>query len=175
VQPRVIEPVHRVTPAPTAPVTKSATSGTSDSLVVSISSIEALAPSAGTALALVSPLSASPVVLAQPESIVAIPAATAAPEVVPSTSRATDPGAALSLMSMGTNKVVATPSTAPATVKTSTNALDELYRLLGTPFMNSNAGVSGGDSTDELTNGWDLESFLLGMAVSDSSDELVSE
>ena len=66
---------------------------------------------------------------------------------------------------MGTNKLVSsTTATGTTSVKTSTSALDEMYRLMGSPLMNSYQGVvAGGDTMEELADGWDLETILLGV------------
>jgi hypothetical protein len=146
------------------PVTTSAAiSGTSDSLVVP--NAEAATPAAGTVVTLVSPLSASSVVVGQPETGVAS-------ETLPSMNRVVDTGAGLSLVALATNKVASPAPTGSTNAKPATSALDEMYRLLpGTTLtLGGNLGVTGDDSAEELSSFWDIETMLLDRDGGDNAE-----
>ena len=171
------DPVRKVTPVlatPPSPLVPTAP-WTSVSLIVPAASVEAPTSAEEAIVTNAGSLLPSPVALAQPEaSIVSAPVAVSlalAPEVLPvasaspSLTRSPDLGASLSLVALGTNKVVPAASTGPASVKSSTSVLDEMYRQLGTmesvPLVNGySRGATEEWTIEELAEVWDLEYML---------------
>jgi hypothetical protein len=83
--------------------------------------------------------------------------------IAPSAMKSADSGASLSLVTMGSIKLISTPATATTSIKTSISALDEMYRLLGTPLIVSYAGAADRDAVEELAEVGDLETMLLAL------------
>ena len=187
VQPRVIAPVRRVIPVigvtsvASPAVNQIGVGEASVSLVVPLVSNVASTAVEGPAVITMGLLQSVATTVQPGTATIGVAAAVAPTEIVPTASilpspgRSADSGASLSLVAVGTNKLVPTTATGTASVKASTSALDEMYRLLGTPLMNGNAGVAGGDTMEELIDSWDLESLVLGMASGDNSDERILE
>ena len=176
VPPRVIEPVRRVTPVSSIQVGQSAAStGTSVSLVLAGGT--GATPVVELVLTNVSPLP-SLAASVQPEANPMSAASTVATEVVPlangapSITKVADPGAALSLAALSTNKVSSVALPESSSVKSSTSMLDEMYRQLGTVLAvpsgyGYNLGASGGESSGELDNVWDIDELLADQTKAD--------
>ena len=179
VLPKVIEPVRRVAPltAVSKPVTTTAVPvASSVSLVAMLASGEAPTLAEETAVANVSPLLQSQIVLIQPEATVVGNQVTGSPGLAPEagqfasvsagTTRASDPGASLSLVAIGTNKAASTTSS----LKTSTSVLDEMYRQLGvtpgaTPVNGTYLGAGGKDDAEEMLDVWFLDDSVVDLEI----------
>ena len=172
----VVEPVRRVTPVKTLNPSAAPTAAIDTSVAASSRLIVATTPTEEVVLTSVGPLQPSPLVTVQPEvnlatsPIVVSPAL--APEVVqpaspvPGVTRTGDSGASLSVAAVSTNKLSAVALPESSSVKSSTSALDEAYRQMGTVLaVPSGYGYNlvGGDveSSEDLDSVWDLEANLV--------------
>ena len=169
VQPRIVEPVRRVTPVSSLPVASElgAVSGTSASLVLPMVSVEAVTPAVETGVSNMSSL-----VQTETSEATVTTGLVQVGSAASSLTKLSDPGAALSLATMATNKA----ATGSSSVKTSTSILDEVYRQLGTtqvaPAPNSaSLNHTADDASEELPDVWDLESLLLDQILGDNSEE----
>ena len=96
------------------------------------------------------------------------------------TTKVTDSGASLSLVALGTNKVMAAASTSSSNGKTFTSLLDELYRLQGpSPSAalgnSNNLGLASEDAKEGLGDIWDMESLLADLDARKSTDESIPQ
>jgi hypothetical protein len=176
VQPKVVEPVRRVTPVIQSELMSPATSAI---LVVPWTRVEVPTLIEDT-VANPGALLSSSLAVVQPEASVVNVTLTVAPEVVPIANVATsplkssDPGVSLSLVAVGTNKAAPVVSAGPASTKPSTIVLDELYRQLGTaPGNGYNLGGSVDSSTAEWSDVWLVEMILADLDSRGNSDEPV--
>jgi hypothetical protein len=86
------------------------------------------------------------------------------PNLAGNATRSVDADASLSVAAVGTNRTAPVAATGTASNKASTNALDEVYRLMGTasgvaPTVGGDHELAG-DSGMELSDMWDLEYIL---------------
>ena len=173
VPPRVIEPVRRITPVASMPVTN----------VVPASAVNDVASTSveETVVTTVSPLQPSAVVSGQPvtfpaNSVVTVmPAELASVTNVSNQVKLSDPGVSLSLVALETSKAVPTASTGTSNVKATTSVLDEMYRQFGsapgTSQMNGwNAGASGDDAVDVWSDAVYLEAELYDLNLARKSE-----
>jgi hypothetical protein len=176
---KVVDTVRKVTAANQSVVASPVTSAV---LVVPLASVEAPTPIENTIAANISAPLPSPLAAIQSETSVLTVSPTSTSEVIqatpvaPSQAKSSDPGAGLSLAALGNYKVTPVVSTAPASVKPSTNVLDELYRQLGaTPLNGYNVDGTAGATTDESSDVWELEIFLADLDSQSNTDEVVPQ
>jgi hypothetical protein len=168
---RVVEPVRRVAPVTSLPAASlGAVSGTSASLLPPVVNVE-------TALSAVEIGFANVSSLVQPANSEVTPTSelVSVGSAASSLTKLSDPGAALSISAIGTNKA-ATPSTGNANGKASTSVLDEVYRQLGTMLVapapnGASLNLVGSDSSEELLDVWEMDSLLLDPILGDNAEE----
>ena len=162
-QPKVIQPVRRVTPVPVSqPVAVTPTPAPSVSLVLTIVNAE-VATSVVTNVSAV--VSVTEEISQQSVTFVVNVTIPVSPSEILqgangsfNPTRSADAGASLSLAVQGTSRTPAVASTGTSNAKASTSALDEVYSQAISSRLNGLvAGVTDDDTTDEWFDLWNMD------------------
>jgi hypothetical protein len=162
--PKSVSTVHKITPSYSIDPAVARTVVATSSLVVGATTpAEELAPISVVTLPAMpaeAPIEAYPTVTSPPVEV------TPTASVVSGIPRVTDSGTSLSLATVATSKAASPTVPSTSSGRSPTNALDEMYRLLGTlpsgsAGYGSNLGSGGADSSDDDFDIWGLEELLV--------------